>query len=529
MSSKHYLGYIGSVWNNFSNEDKERLGETWQAFEQVVASNYQRFSEVGLNIALDNLVQYGTERWLPHTFDVTTFIPKPAIFTSSQDLSQGVNLSSQYLVKISLNDETAIEIDLRGANPAITTIDEILAILNLALGFQFARTIFENSVLQLFSNIEGPTSSIKFLVPSDPLKDGSEYVFGILQPEMPFLSPTYPWVFAASYTSIYSVPELRDAVRDESLTIELIENVDYIFEQETNLVRFKVEPPELMWAKRTLFNEEAPWNNFGFLMSIYQTNKPTYLSVVQGLWYAFWNGPKPDSLRNALYLLFGLPTAQEDCVISNVTIAYVETTAPSGTIRQFPIPSGLIAIVTIGQSIKRFEPLVNGITMIDKISKPGFVRDELGRVGIRKFLTENATTGTDPNTDESKALRMLEEHLFLPQISSDAFISSDIEVGNVNAFLRGVKQISKTFIFQVIVGEFRDPLVVDESMALDISIDITPNLDSNQTTFIEDPDLDDYETIDNDALNLDSDGMLAKESVSIDVYQGVTLIDSFNA
>lgn len=529
MSSPHYLGYIGSVWNNLSNEDKERLGETWKAFEQVVASNYQRFSEVGLNIALDNLVQYGTQRWLPHAFDDATFIKQPAIFTSSQDLSQGIDLSSKYLVKIAVNEETPIEVDIRGVAPGATTVPEIISILNLAFGFDFARTVFEGSVIRLFSNITGPTASITFLVPSDPLKDASEYVFGILQSEMPFVAPEFPWVYNSSYSKIHSIPELRDGIRDESMNLVLVENVDYVYEVDTGFVRFKVEPPKLLWAKRTLFDEEAPWNNFGFLMSIYQKNKPTYLSVVQGLWYAFWNGPKPSSLRNALYLLFGLPTAQEDSTVTNVTINFVETTGVSGITRQFPIPAGLSAIVTIGQVVPRFTPLVSGIEIIDKISQPGFVKNELGRFGIRDFLTDTATVGTDPNTDESKAIRLLEEHLFLPQISSDAFISSDIDIGNIELFLKGVKQLNKTFIFQVIVGEFRDPMVVNDKTTFDINIDVTPNLDSNQTTFIQNPDLDNYETVDNEALNLDSDSMLAKESVSIDVYQGVTLIDSFNA
>lgn len=528
MSSPQYLSFLGTVWDLLPDEDKQRLGETWKAYEQVIASVYQEFSEVGLSIAVENLVQYNTQRWLPYTFNSDNFIARPAIFTSTQDLSQGVNLSGQYLVKIAVDDDAPIELDLRGINPVTTTIEEIVSKINTTFGFTLARAVVQNALLQLVSTTLGPASKITFHVPSNPLLDASEFVFGLLQSQLPLSVPEYPWVYALPYDRVVSIPELRDAVRDDSVEVSLLPGVDFALEPEFGNIRFKEEPIEELWAKRTLMDEERPWNNFGFLMEIYQPNKPTYLSVVQGLWFAFWNGPKPDNLRKSLYLLFGLPTAQEDSVVTAITPTSIETTSPGGVLRVFPTPTNLVPVVVLGQSVTRFQPLVDGIDVFDKINRPGFVAEEAGRIGIQRFLTEEASRGSG-DTDETKALTMLEEHTFLPQISVDAFISPDIDLGSVRTFLDAIKPLNKAFLFQVIVGAFKDPIKVGDEIGFSVGIDITPNVDSNQTTFAQPPTLSSYETTPSPGMDLDSDGFQFQESAIIDVYQGPTLIDSFNA
>lgn len=527
MSSPQYLDYLGTVWDYLSEADKQRFGELWQAYEQVTASVYQNFSEVGLNIAVKNLVQYNTERWLPYTFNDANFVVKPAVFTSSQDLSQSINLSSRYMVKLSTDSGTPLEVDLRGANPSNTTIFEIITKINAAFGFPFARAVTNDSLLQLVSATLGPTSSISFFETTDPSLDACEFVLGLLQSSLPITVPEFPWAYELPYSLVWDIPELRDFIRDESVTVNMVSGVDYIIEREFGDIRFKAQPLENMWAKRTLFNEETPWNNFGFLMDIYQPNKPSYLSVVQGLWFAFWNGPKPDNLRKSLYLLFGLPTAQETSIVTSIAPT-IETTSAAGVIRQFDIPSGLHAIVVVGQTVTRYQPLVDGIDVFDKINHPGFVNEEVSRAGIQRFLTQYASRGTG-DTDETKALTMLEEHTFLPQISVDAFISPDIDLAAVEIFLNGIKPLNKAYLFQIIVGTFRDELVFGERLGFDIGIDVTPNVDGNQTTWDEASDLLSYETADDQALDLDSDGVSFGEDVGIDVYQGVTLIDSFDA
>jgi hypothetical protein len=295
-----------------------------------------------------------------------------------------------------------------------------------------------------------------------------------------------------------------------------------------SLVAFKDAPPALLWARKSLFDQENPWNNFGFLMDIYQPNSVRYVDALQGLWFAFWTGPKPDNVRKSLYLLFGLPTAQETATVTALSPTTVETTSAVGLVRTFAIPTGLAATVTLGQAVAKFDPLVTGIVVFDKINRPGFIADEIGRAGIQRFLTDEATRGPG-DTDETKALTMLEEYTFLPQIDVNAFINPDINLGNVKTFLDAIKPLNKTYLFQIIAGNFTEELVFGDEAGADPSIDLTENVDSNETTFLLQADLDTYETVDNSGLNLDPNGVLFEETVAIEVYSFGILIDSFLA
>jgi hypothetical protein len=532
MASKHYFNFLGPVYENLPTKDRERLGEMWQGYEQIIASVYQKFVENDLNIAIFNMLPFATERWLPYTFNEETERLESARYRSNQDLSVALNLSDRYLIRFSIDGGTPIQVDLRGVDPLETTIQEIRDKINLAAGFNLASIVLQGAVLEFNSPTEGPTSSIEFLLPTNPARDASEFVLGILTADLPVKVPEFPFVYSVTYARVVDIPALRTHIRDVGLDsegIRLRAGTDYVVDRDNQVARFAERPPEEMWAKRTLIDEESPWNNFGFLLDIYDQNSEQYLRQLQGTWFAFWNGPTPENVRRALYLLFTLPVALENATVIAVSPTEVTTESPEGIIRNFEVPSGLVPLVEVGQQVERFQPLVDGISVIDKINRPGFIQTDIGRANIQRFLTENATRGPGEDTDETKALRMLDEHTFLPQITVDAFITPDINLGNVQTFLTQIQPLTKTFLFQVIVGEFRDNLGLEERLGLDIEIDVTPNVDSNQTTFAEDSILDDYETIDDPPLNLDSDGILFEESVAIEVYSFGGLIDSFDA
>lgn len=528
MANKNYLNYLGSVWDNLSEADKTRMGELWHGYEQVFASVYQQFVEADLNIVTSTLQPYQIQRWLPYVFNSDNIILRPPIYTSTQDLSQGIRTDVKYLLKFQLNNNPPIEINIQGENPLRTTIDEVVTIINRRMGFAFARTIFDNSIIQLSSQSVGPESTIKILPPSNTAADATEYILGLQTTELPATYPKFPYVYSLQYDNVVKIPRFQNRIREETSDFWVIDS-GADFELESNgIISFKLTPPELMWAKKTYVDTETPWHNFGYLMGIYQKNTPSYLSVIQGLWYAFWTGPKPSNIQRSLYLLFGLPVAQEDATVTNVTESEIETTSANGTIRTFQIPSQLISIVKIGDVVTKFQPLVNGIDIYDKINYPGFIKNEIGRAGIQRFLTENASLGPG-DTDETKALRMLEEHTFLPQISVEAFISPDINLGNVRLFLDSIKPINKAFLFQVIVGNFREQLTIDESIGMHLCLDITPNLDSNQTTALDSATLLDYETNDHPELNLDSEGLCFNESVVVELYSFGSLVDTIVA
>lgn len=526
MSSTQYFGFLGTIWDELSEEDRERMGETWQGFEQVIAAVYQQFVEVNLNIAVRDLQAFATERWLNYTFSEDNFVTRPAILTSNQDLSLGLNLTAKYLLAFSIDGGPVIEVNLQGLVPGATTIDEIVSKINLAAGFQFARAIFENTVVQLVSPTEGASSAIEIFPTSLPLANASEFILGVDVDDLPMRFPKFPFPYSLGYFNVASIPEFRDAIRDENVTSTLVEGVDYAVDRDTNTVSFTTVPPSNLWAKRSMIDKETPWNNFGFLMGIYQQNSTRYVQVVQGLWFAFWNGPTPENVRRALYLLFGLPVAQEDGVVESATPTLVVTLGDNGVRREFPVPSGLAPDVITGERVKRLDPLVTGISVFDKVNKPGFVTTEIGRFGIQRFLTEDATTGPG-DTDETKALTMLEEYTFLPQIAVDAFIYPDIDLANVVRFLDAIKPLNKTYLFQVIVGEFQDPIEFGDEMTMSPDLDLTPSVDSNETTWQTPVTLLAYESAPNDGLDTDPEGVCFNESTEFEVYSFALLIDSF--
>jgi hypothetical protein len=526
LASSQYFDFIGTFWELIPAADKERMGELWHGYEQAMSSVYQKFVEVDLNCTVRDLQQYSVERWLSYTFNADNQLNKPAIFTSTRDLSIGLNLTSVFLLKFRINGGVPFTVNVAGATPTSTQISEIVAKINAVAGFAFARSVSENLLIQLTSNTSGPTSQIEILEPAS--SDATEAVLGLSALALPATYPEFPYAYTLPYQRIVDIPELQDAIRPESSPTVFTSGVDY-FVDPSGLLSFKEAPPSVpLWATKTLFDEEVPWNNFGFLMGIYQPNTPLYLSVIQGLWFAFWTGPKPSSVKSALYLLFGLPVAQEVSTVTAVSTTEIETTSPDGIVRLFAVPPALNPIVVVGQALTRFQPLVDGIEIFDKINAPGFVTLEVGRPGVQRFLTESASVGPG-DTDETKALTLLEEHTFLPQISVNAFISSGISLSNVRRFLEDIKPLNKTFFFDIIVGKFSDELVPGERLGFDVDINVTPNLDSNETTFQPPADLETYETVDNPGLDLDSNGFVFRDSALIEVYSFAVLIDSFTA
>lgn len=524
MVSTQYFDFIGSVWEQLPDEDKARLGELWQGYEQIFAAVYQQYVENRLNIAQQTMVPYTTERWLPYIFDSSTFASQPAVYTSTQDISAGINLSVNQFLKISVDGGAPITVNVQGAVPSKTKLSEIAAALNSAFGFTFAAGIESNSLLRLTSSTSGLGSSIEIWPVAN---DAAEFVLGLEDSSLPLTYPQFKYIYSIPYTNVASIPTIQDFVRDESVTVFLQEASDYNLIG-NNQIAFKVGPPAAMWARRTLVDEENPWNNFGFLMGIYEANSPAYVEVLQGLWYAFWAGPTPDNIRNSLYLLFGLPTAGEDGIVTSVTNTTITTTGNNGVVTTYTIPNDLAAFVTQGQAVKKFDPLVTGIEVIDKVNTPGFVTTLVGRAGIQQFLLPDATRGPG-NTDETKALTMLEEFLFLPQISVSAFANSNVNLGNVITFLNAIKPLIKTFLPQIIFGDFSDEVSVSDLSDPSVSLDVTENVDSNETTLQPSAILDPYETIDNPSLDLDQNGVLLEESVEVDVYSFAVLIDSFMA
>jgi len=542
--SDYIFSYLNDLWDLLPEQDRLRLGETWKAYEQTYGSIWMKMFERDMGSNIDYLPLYNNQRWLKHLFNPTTRIFRAARYRSNQDLSKGIDLSSRYLIKLAIDGGAPVELDLRGLVPGATTLDEIIAKINFVMGAPVAFAVLNNQLLEIVSPTVGASSSIQFFAASLPSLDASISVLG-LDPDydLPKAIPEYPYEFLLEDRFIVSIPSLQNKIHDDMADTVLTTGPDYIVEFGTGIISFKVHPPTKMWAKDNLVNQETPYHNFGYLMDLYDSNTASYLKAVKGLWFAFWTGPRPENIRRSLYLLFGLPTASATGVVKYVDNNTVVLTYTDGTEETFAIPTDLVSVVVEGEAVDRFKPLVNGISVFDKINYPGFLRKEVGRVGVAPFLTENATLGSDPGTDESKALYTVEQNTYLPQIDVNAFISPDIKIKNVKSFLTNIQPRSRTYLFQVLVGNFREKLdVLDEgsrsasdsnfpnglpSLILKIAFDVTPNIDYNPNTEIGQPDLDDTEINDFSYNILDSEVFAFGDRLQVDVFSFALPTDSF--
>lgn len=542
--SQYIFDYLNDVWDLLPESDRIIFGETWKAYEQTYGYVWMQQFEIDLANTITNLPLYNIKRWLQHTFDATTQLNLTASYTSPQGLAPSVDLQDRYLIKFSIDGGTPIEYDLRGAVPATTFLFEIVNIINADFGGKIASAVDNNQLLKITSLTSGPTSSIEFLAVSDATKDATAIVLG-LDPmsQIPFKIPQFPYAYQLGESDIVHIPTLQDTIHDELVTVLLTENVDYQIAFGTAVIMFAAIPPTMMWAKDTLCNLETPYNNFGYLMGFYDKNTPAYLKAVEGLWFAYWTGPRPENIKRSLYLLFGLPTASKDGTVTSVTMTTIALSYTDGTSESFQIPPNLDAIVVAGQAVVKFQPLVSGINVYDKINYPGFLEKEVGRPAVQPFLTQFASRGTDPNTDESKALTLLEQTTYLPQINVNAFISSTINLANVQTFLKTIQPRSRTYLLQVLIGIFKDQLFLSEegltplttpswpngepALGLNISFDATSNVDWNNNTMGNQDTWDEAESNPYTYLTIDDSMIQFGDFGAIDVYQGVLLIDSF--
>ena len=489
-------------------KEKLRLANIWKGYEQVFADVYQRFYELDHSININSMPVFLSSRWNKYLLDETNILLEPAIFRAFQDLSLGLNLVDTYYLNIAIDGEPPIQVDCRGANPAQTTIFEIQFAINNAIGYKFAGLVYEDTVLEFTTTSKGPDSSIEILHATDPLRDATELILGLTNIEIPHYVPLFNHKYILPESNIKSIPNLQDAIRLDNLEYFIVEGVDFKVE-DRGVISFREAPPPELWAQITYENEEMPYYNFGSLIDYRDTTitQKEYLTNLKGVWFAFWMGPRPEFVRRALCLLFGLPVSLDTGVVTRITGAtgnIMEILHIDGVSRAYALPSQLSWQVAVGDFVDKFQPLTDGIDVMDKTNTPGFVETEIGRRAIDVYAIDGATVGPG-DTDETKAISMLEEHTFLPQINVNAFVRPNINVGSILRFLQNIKPLQKAFYFQIIVALFKEDIKFTELLLFDISTDVTPNLDLNQTTYSGEAVRADYEVNEIPQLDMDSD------------------------
>jgi hypothetical protein len=287
--------------------------------------------------------------------------------------------------------------------------------------------------------------------------------------------------------AIVSIPSLRDLV--DNPTLVLVEDVDYVVQGGILSVRTGFPLASLgptdarlrqMWAETTRVDRETPYRNFGVLIDFYRSNSEAYKLALQGLWYAFWTGSTPGNLQRGLQILLGLPFAKKAGTVTRVdtVLAVIDVTDPRGQIITYSIPTGLSPTVVRGDSVARFDSLTTGVSIIDRNNQPGFVASLLGRAGIDRFLTSNATFGPG-NTDETKALTLLENHLFLPQVLTEAIVSR-VNVTELVTFLDNMKPSWTEYIFSFAVSEDETITFTEDLPPNQLAFDLSTTVSNNE-------------------------------------------------
>jgi hypothetical protein len=394
-----------------------------------------------------------------------------------------------FIIRDRITDQPRrIEVDCRGNFPERTTSEEIAAKINNTVGWQIVETAYAGSLLKFTTTRKGPDAILEMTSPSDKSKSGMELILGIKPEELPLNCSPYPWRYKLpSEHRIWEIPTLQDKVRDLSIETMLRTTEHYVITPE-RYIHFKQQPPSVMWARDTRVNERLPAYNYGWLVDYVDSDRlpSDYLFILQGLWFAYWMGPRPEFIRRCLCLLFGLPVSTAAGIVVDVQPAANNYSTGTVTVADrdtgdqlvYTIPTGLQPDVHVGSVVEKFTPLCTGINIYDKMNRPGFVTTDIGRGNIGRFLAKDATWG-EGDTDETKALRLLEEHTFLPEINVFAFVRPNISIKQIRQFLDAIKPLHKAYHLQMIIAAPDEPIDVREKFRWLYDVNLTPTLDSN--------------------------------------------------
>ena len=207
---------------------------------------------------------------------------------------------------------------------------------------------------------------------------------------------------------VVDIPCLQEFISEKSDSAILRRNVDYYLEtfRGQNSVRFVAgnagdvgdvwagkTPPSRMWAEVTYIdNSPTIEANFGIpaqftLDQLAELDTDLdYLSAIQGLWYAYLNGPTMFNMRAGVQILLGLPFAEERGIIEEIQERFsvaqgrilVRDVANSAIVRSYTYPRTLDLAVNpatglhyaVGDTIAQLAPMVYGSDVMDYVKNP---------------------------------------------------------------------------------------------------------------------------------------------------------------
>jgi len=207
---------------------------------------------------------------------------------------------------------------------------------------------------------------------------------------------------------VVDVPTLTELIEVGNNEDVLRRNVDYFLEEFRGqpAIRFSVgeglelgdvwegeRPPDRLWAEYTYVdNESVIEDNFGRVVGVTIDQfaelpiNTDYLSAVQGIWYAYFNGPTMQNLRIGTQILLGLPFAEADGIIEEIRTDFLSRNArmlirdidTQSIVRSYSFPQILDiednpetgSPYVVGDTVDQFAPLAKGVEIVDYVDNP---------------------------------------------------------------------------------------------------------------------------------------------------------------
>lgn len=288
---------------------------------------------------------------------------------------------------------------------------------------------------------------------------------------------------------IVDVPILQRVIKNPSEDEVLHRNIDFFLEtfRGQNCLRFdsaiwtSATPLPRLWAEYTyLDNRPTIEANFGIpveftLDDLSQLpSSVDYLAAVQGIWYAFLNGPTMFNLRAGTQILLGLPFAEVAGTVIEIRTDFsltqgrilVRDLAEPFLVRSYHYPAVLSleinpetgAAYKVGDTVRSFAPLVKGAEIIDYVKDPTWFEGWMNQgtfYEIEKF------------------------HRFVVRVDSAAFTLPSLLF--VQRFIRRIKP---TYTFPTFIVEAR---VEDAEVDVSDLVELLGHLDLNDGALYSSP------------------------------------------
>ena len=181
---------------------------------------------------------------------------------------------------------------------------------------------------------------------------------------------------------ILSLPRLQDVPTDPAVL--LYEGTDYVVESST--LKFQEPPVVAYWAEYVGYDEGYIRDNFGLNVGLDEDSSDAYKAKVRGLYYAYFQGPTLAAIRTGVHILVGLPIAEAAGTVTSVNDAF------SGTVGEITVddvsylyPSLVGTSLQVGDTVTQFEPLSDGVEIVDYLNDATWFASKLTFNEIQKY------------------------------------------------------------------------------------------------------------------------------------------------